>query len=103
MSAALESYDNQTFFETCMSSLQQKVTEMQTTERKLSENVKSIETQLKEYHNAITNAVVEQPMSASVPVASPTSISEESAAHLASSLVVEQREKEKKTTECYSA
>jgi len=56
--AALESYDNQTFFKTCMSSLEQKVTEMQTTEKKLAENVKSIETQLKEYHNAITNAVL---------------------------------------------
>ena len=86
-----------------MSSLEPKVTEMQTTEKKLSENVKSIETQLKEYHNAITNAASDQPMSTSVPVASPTSISEESVAHLASSLVAEQREKEKKTTECYSA
>jgi len=59
LSAALESYDNETLFETCMSSLEQKVTEMQTTEKKLSENVKSIETQLKEYHKALTNAVVE--------------------------------------------
>lgn len=53
--------------------------------------------QIEDINAAIHTAMhSEQPMSVSSPAASPTPISEESVARLASSLVVEQREKEKR-------
>ena len=96
MSAALESYDSHAHFESCLSLLEKKVTEMQTAEKNLSEHVKNIEIQLKKYHNAVTNTDGSQPMNIPTPIMSPAPISEESVARLASSVVVEQREKEKR-------
>ena len=105
MPAALESYDSHAHFEFCLSSLEKKVTEMQTAEKNLSEmqtaeknlseHVKNIETQLKEYHNVVTNTDGNQPMNIPTPTTSPTPISEESVARLASSVVVEHRRKKK--------
>jgi len=40
-----------------MSSLEDKVNEMQAAEKKLHESVKNIESQLQEYHSSITNVM----------------------------------------------
>jgi len=93
--AALDSYDNQTYFESCMSSLEDKVNELQAAEKQLHESVKNIESQLKEYQSSIANVDGNQPLSVPAPVTS-TSIPEESVVSLASSLVLAQREKEKR-------
>ena len=89
MPAALESYDSHAHFESCLSSLEKKVTEMQTVEKNLSEHIKNTEAQLKECHNAVTNTDGNQPMNIPIHIMSPAPISEESVAHL-------QREKEKR-------
>ena len=71
--ATLDSYDNQTYFESSMSSLEDKVNEMQAAEKQLHESVKNIESQLKEYHSSITNVDGNQILSVPAPV-TPTSM-----------------------------
>ena len=87
--------------------MESKLSEVQSNEKKLSEAIKSIESQLGGYHEQIASAITNNLPSANsldqsahnlnaTPPQIPTGISEESVVRLASSLAVEQREKEKR-------
>jgi len=81
-----------------LESVEIKFQEVQTTEEKLSEVINNIDSKLCGYHKEITQAIASNFSSAnnSASTSTPTSISEESAVRLASSLAVEQKEKEKR-------
>ena len=97
---ALLYFEEQVCVDTRLESVESKLQEVQSTEKKLSEAIKNIESQLGGYHKEITSAIANNSSSANNtdPTSShtPTTISEESVVRLASSLAVEQREKEKR-------
>ena len=104
---AIQYFDEQVRVDLRLASVESKLSEVQSNEKKLSEAIKSIESQLGGYHEQIASAITNNLPSANsldqsahnldaTPPQIPTGISEESVVRLASSLAVEQREKEKR-------
>lgn len=95
---ALQYFEEQACVDTRLESVEIKLQEVQTTEKKLSEAINNIDSKLCGYHKEITSAIASNSSSAnnSASTSTPTSISEESVVRLASSLAVEQKEKEKR-------
>jgi len=94
---ALQYYDEQVCVDQRLESVENKLSEVQSIEKKLSESIKSIESQLGGYHKEISNAISSKPVPTNKPDAlTPFSVSEDSVAQIAASLVTEQKEKEKR-------
>ena len=93
---ALKCYNDQEGINAKLTSIENKLTEVQLAENSLSIVTKNVESQLKTYHKAITDMISEQPMSTGDITNAPSLISTESVQHIASSLAAEQREKERR-------
>ena len=96
---ALQFYEEQICVDSRLESVETKLSEVQSTEKKLSEAIKIIESQLGGYHKEITTAIAGNSSPANNPVSpTPLQVSEDSVAQIAASLVAEQKEKEKRQT-----
>jgi len=93
---ALHHYETQVCVDQRLESIENKLSEVHSTKHKLSDVIKSIETQLGGYHKEISTAISSDSMSVdkSASVA-PLHVSEDSVAQIAASLVTEQKEKER--------
>jgi len=93
---ALKCYSDQESINKRLTTVENKITELQLAENSLSITTKNVESQLKLYHKTVTDMISEQPMSTRDHTSATSSISTESVQHIASSLVAEQREKERR-------
>ena len=65
-------------------------------ENKITEVIKSIESQLGKHHKSLSDVITEQPAHTSKPSNSPPQISEESVVSIAASITTKHKEKEKR-------
>ena len=65
-------------------------------ENKITEVIKSIESQLGKHHKSLSDVITEQPTHTPRPSNPPSQISEESVVNIAASITTEQKEKEKR-------
>ena len=91
----------QGMWEQRLEAVENKLSEVQSTENKLSDLVKNIESQLggyhKEIHNEISTAISSKPLPTNVSASStPLQVPEDSVAQIAAFLATEQKEKEKR-------
>jgi len=90
----LRHYDNLSFLESKISTLEKSVYEINHTEIKLVEVVKNVESQLEKHQKAITSMLNDCKAAQASDTTSPVpSITEESVATIASSITAEQKEK----------
>ena len=94
---ALNHYETQVCIDQRLESIENKLSEVHSTKQKLSDIIKSIETQLGGYHKEISTAISSESMSVDKSAsAASLHVSEDSVAQIAASLVTEQKEKERR-------
>ena len=93
----LRHYDNQSFLDSKVSTLEKSVSEIHKTETKLCEFVKNVELRLEKHQKAITTLFNDHKAAQASDVSSPVpSITEEFVANIAASITFEQKEKGKR-------
>ena len=95
--AALQYHEDQVYVDTKLEFVESKLSEVhQSTKRKLSETIKTIESELGDFRKEITATLTDNSLSNKQPDSStPLNVSDDSVIQIAASLATEQKEKEK--------
>ena len=95
--AALQYHEDQVYVDTRLEFVESKLSEVhQSTKRKLSDTIKTIESQLGDFRKEITATLMDNYLSAKQPDSStPLNVSDDSLIQIVASLATEQKEKEK--------
>jgi len=93
---ALEAFDFQGFVDSRLESIENQLSEVHSTNQKLSEVVKKVELQLSDNRKSLEGILNDKSSDKSESPSKPASISEDSVAQIAYSLASEQKEKEKR-------